>query len=258
MMRGFYSKVIGLEILEDSSQKSVLGLAGTPLVILHLEADLPEANPWEAGLYHLAIVYSSRSDLAHAVTRVISQTPELFSGSADHLVSEAFYLSDPEGNGIELYFDRDSSTWEWENGAVKMATLYLPPTDYIREHGTELDKRGTAQIGHVHLKVGDIDQARRFYIDTVGFSMTAQMPSALFMSVHNYHHHLGMNNWESNGAGTRSQTLGLRSFDIQLPSKDHLDALQQRLGEQQVPVILDAEKLVFADPWNNTIVVGSI
>src|SRR5690606_28037910 len=142
-----------------------------------------------------------------------------FTGSADHLVSLAFYFDDPEGNGVELYWDRPREEWRWQDGSVAMDTLPLDPNGFIAEHRVapgDLAATGAvaatgaaaapgsaaASIGHVHLKVGNIDVARAFYVDTLGFEVTVgSWPGALFASAGGYHHHLGMNAWQSRGAG---------------------------------------------------------
>ena len=102
-------------------------------------------------------------------SNVVEKTPDLFSGSGDHLVSEAFYLTDPEGNGVELYYDRDRSVWQWEDGLVKMDSLYIPLPEYINTHAMTSGAHDGMQLGHVHLKVGDIQQAKKFYIDIPRF-----------------------------------------------------------------------------------------
>jgi catechol 2,3-dioxygenase len=251
LLQKFYIEVIGLEVIEKEDRKLILGFRETPIVILHATPNLPLPPPASAGLYHAAILFSSRGRLARTVERILTDASDLYTGSGDHLVSESFYLSDPEGNGIELYFDRDPSVWEWENGLVKMATLYIPEHDYVRQHSS-IKEQGVMGIGHVHLKVGDINEARRFYMDMVGFNMTATLPSALFTSVGGYHHHLGMNMWESGGAGKREQTLGLRSFGLILPTQNDLERLKERVIRNDVEEI--GGGFSFADPWNNRII----
>ncbi|MDB4978140.1 MAG: hypothetical protein JWM56_326 [Candidatus Peribacteria bacterium] len=112
-------------------------------------------------------------------------------------------------------------------------------------------------MGHVHLKIGTIEQAQKFYIDTIGFSMTARMPSALFMSINKYHHHLGMNSWESEGADKRPETLGLKEFTIMLPESSYVDALQKRLRNAELEPERTDTQLIFSDPWNNRIIVST-
>lgn len=255
-MREFYSPVIGLDVLGETENETMLG-RGSAIVILH-RADLPAPSFAAAGLYHLAIVFSSQSDLAQAVRRGLDRAPELFQGSADHNFSEAFYFADPEGNGVELYYDRDQAQWQCEaDGTLKQQSIFIDPLEYGRRHAEATDRRGGMAIGHVHLKVGDIDAARRFYVDTVGFSLVMRMPSALFVSVGGYHHHLGMNTWESLGAGKHPATLGLRSLELVLPTHDDVRSLRERLERVGVPVAERDDALTFADPWDNRIRVGA-
>ncbi len=257
VMERFYGSVIGLEVLSKAEGIASLGRGTVPILQLHHTPALRQPFPGDAGLYHLAIVFSSRGGLVAALQRVFAETPELFSGSADHLVSEAFYLSDPEGNGVELYYDRDPSTWQWQNGSVKMASLYISPQDYIMAYAQEHPEDDMAKIGHVHLKVGSIEQALKFYAETVGFSVTAMWHSALFISVNGYHHHLGMNTWESEVASPRKETLGLRSFELILPSQADVSALQKRLENEKIVVLATTAGITFADPWKNQVVVSA-
>jgi catechol 2,3-dioxygenase len=254
-MRRFYQEVIGLELLQENADGAALGDGGRTLLILQEAPGLPAPAEQDAGLYHLALLFSQESGLARALERVLAQAPHLFSGSADHLVSEAFYLTDPEGNGLELYRDRDPSLWEWEDGQVRMDAIYISPADYVRTHAGDTDI-GTIRVGHVHLKVGDLDAAAEFYLSVVGFTRTAALPHALFMSIGGYHHHLGMNTWQSRGAGARSDTLGLRGFTLLLPASADVDALAGRLDAAGTAVTREENGIRFADPWNNGIAAG--
>jgi catechol 2,3-dioxygenase len=215
---------------------------------------LSAAHPTHAGLYHFAIVFASRGDLARIIYRVLSQKPQHFTGSADHLVSEAFYFTDPEGNGIELYYDRDRSEWTWENNQVKMATLYIDPAEYLQKYIVLEEPNKEVKMGHFHLKVGDIQKAQKFYIDILGFDITAELPGALFISVGGYHHHLGLNTWESMGSPERNQSLGLEQLELILPNKQDLKWLKDRLKENDIHFIEDENSVLFHDPWKNKIV----
>ena len=198
----------------DGAARTVLGRGSTPVVVLEHAPELRNAAPREAGLFHTAILFETEADLATAVWSVASRRPGSFTGSADHLVSKAFYFTDPEGNGIELYWDRDRTQWSWTHGQIDMATLALDPSRFVQEH---LDERAVAAaasrpagVGHVHLSVGDVDSAHRFYVEQLGFEATTRFgPQALFVSAGGYHHHMAMNTWNSAGAGRRQLALGL-------------------------------------------------
>ena len=260
----YYRDGVTLELLRHDGPVAVLGRGATPVVILEHAPDLRQASPRDAGLYHTAILFDSREALAAAISSVASKHPGTFTGSADHLVSEAFYFTDPEGNGVELYFDRDRSTWSWTHGQIEMATVYLDPNGYLREHLTERAADaaasglgvGDAVVGHVHLSVGDVASAREFYVDRLGFETTASLGgSALFVSAGGYHHHMAMNTWNSAGAGRRRLALGLGKVEIVVPGADDLGELGERMSHHGVPTRDDGRTLAFDDPWANLVEV---
>lgn len=253
-MQMFYHDVMGLSVLSQSAGKVTLGIGNYSLLSLHQDPSLFSAHPSHAGLYHFAILFSSRGDLARTIHRILESTPNLFTGSADHLVSEAFYFNDPEGNGIELYYDRDRSAWKWKDGQVQMASLYIDPVSYIESYLPLEEKDSTTSMGHVHLKVGEIEKAKAFYVDALGFDVTARLPEALFISVDGYHHHIGLNTWESKGSGEREKTLGLKSFSFVFPDPKDLIGLKDKLQKTHISFLEESGKLIFHDPWKNQIV----
>ncbi|RYF27332.1 MAG: hypothetical protein EOO17_06255 [Chloroflexi bacterium] len=160
--------------------------------------------------------------------------PQTFTGTGDHLVSEAFYFNDPEGNGLELYYDRPQTSWQWQDGQIKMDTLYIDPVHYINTHASE--KSGAQRkLGHVHLKIGDIQSAEEFYVKMLGFDVTARVPGALFISVGGYHHHIGLNTWISKGAAKRTPTLGLSEVTITLDTSHDVNKLAVRIEAAGLP-----------------------
>lgn len=260
----YYRDAVTLELLSHDGPVAVLGRGTTPIVILEHAPELKHASPRDAGLFHTAILFDTREALATAIYSIASKHPGTFTGSADHLVSEAFYFTDPEGNGIELYFDRDRSKWSWAHGSIEMATLHLDPNAYLREHltegGADAAASGTglgdAVVGHVHLSVGDVASAREFYVERLGFETTAEMgDQALFVSAGGYHHHMAMNTWNSRGAGRRGLALGLGKVEIVVPSADDLGDLGERMGHYRVATRDDGLTLAFDDPWANLVVV---
>lgn len=254
-MTRYYVDGIGLEVIATGPGEVVVGRGGVPSLVLRHAAALRHAPRSAAGLFHTAVLFDSRSALAAAVASVATAYPTSFTGSSDHLVSQAFYFDDPEGNGVELYWDRPRAEWRWDGGAVRMATLPLDPNAFLREHlQQEAPAAGTAEVGHVHLKVGDIATAKRFYVDVVGFAVTARFgEQALFVSAGGYHHHVGMNTWQSLGAGPRTPALGLGQVAMRLPDADALGALGDRLRTAGIAVQDDGRELVFADPWRNAV-----
>lgn len=259
LMTRYYRDVVTLEVLSAEGDTVTLGRAGRPIIVLTHEPLLKHAPQGAAGLYHTAILFDSQTALAAALYSVARQAPGTFTGSADHLVSQAFYFTDPEGNGVELYWDRARTAWSWTHGQVEMSTLHLDPNAFLQEHLTPdavegSTARDAASVGHVHLSVGDVDSARRFYVDALGFDATAEVGNtALFVSAGGYHHHMAMNVWNSRGAGPRMPALGLGRIDLALPDDDALGALHERLRDHGFAVRDDGRTLSFDDPWRNAL-----
>jgi catechol 2,3-dioxygenase len=261
-MIGYYQQGVGLSLLAQEGDSAILGRPGKPSLVLELAPELKHASPNAAGLFHTAFLFDSKADLAASVYSVAQKYPNTFTGSSDHLVSEAFYFDDPEGNGVELYWDRDPSAWKWNGKTIEMGTLYLDPNRFLQENLTEAGATDVGDsasgVGHVHLKVGDIQTAKQFYVDTVGFETTIEYGTqGLFVSAGGYHHHLGMNTWQSSGAGTRTPALGLGEVSIQVPTADELGALTERLTSRGVAVTRDDNELRFDDPWANLVRVSA-
>jgi catechol 2,3-dioxygenase len=254
----YYREGIRLELLAQEGGRAVLGRGATPIVILEHAPGLTPAASGAAGLYHTAILFDSKADLAAALHSVATKYPGTFTGSADHLVSLAFYMTDPEGNGVELYWDRDRTQWSWTHGRVEMSSLRLDPNRFLQDHLTEAGSTGSlerlAKVGHVHLSVGDVATAEHFYVQQLGFEVTTAIPgSALFVSAGGYHHHMAMNVWESRGAGVRAPALGLGEVRIELPTDDALGATVERMRSSGVRTRDDGLLVGFDDPWGNRI-----
>ncbi len=264
-MTAYYRHALALVVLAQApggpagAGSVVLGRAGTPVVELVHTPGLPRRRGNEAGLFHLAIVFDTEQALASAVVRAARYAGSTFVGNADHWVSRAFYFQDPEDNGIELYWDRPRDTWRYEGSQVAMGTDYFDPNQYIREHATaesvDAAESFGAQVGHVHLQVGDIPTARAFYADALGFEVTGTRHGALFVAAGGYHHHLAMNTWNSAGAGPRAAALGLGQVAIQVPGPDDVAALRDRLTARSIPLRDDGRTLRFDDPWGSLIEV---
>ncbi len=251
----YYTEGVGLDVIAQAGPSAVLGRNGAPTMILEHAPALRHAPDGAAGLFHTAILFSSRADLAAAVQRVATWSAGRFLGASDHLVSEAFYFDDPEGNGVELYFDRPRETWRWDGDRVAMDTVFLDPRRYLQLHLADpAIPSGEAKVGHVHLKVGDVATAREFYAGVVGFDVTATIGnSAVFFSVGGYHHHLAANTWNSRGATGREPSLGLGEIDLTVPDEEAVGALRERLTSSSVPWYDDGRTLTFEDPWNNAL-----
>ncbi|MEJ1922709.1 VOC family protein [Microbacterium sp. KHB019] len=264
-MSSYYANALALDPIEERSRGTevhrVLGRGTTPMVRLIGTPNLPAVDPRQAGLFHTAFLFEDAPALAATVLRAAQDNRGHFTGSSDHLVSEAFYFTDPEGNGIELYVDRARDQWQYVNGELQMSTLHLDPNAYLQQH---LDQRTVdsvatqaGTVGHVHLQVGDIDTARAFYVDTLGFETTVgSYPGALFASAGGYHHHVAMNTWNSAGAGPRAAQLGLGDVAITVPGREDLDALVARLKARGLQFADDGRAVTVTDPWNTQVTIA--
>jgi catechol 2,3-dioxygenase len=256
----FYTRALGLAELRRDGREVVLGAGGVPLLLLR---EQPGALPWMVdamtGLYHFAVLVPTRVDLGRWLRHYIGQ-PYPPPGQGDHVVSEALYLRDPDGHGIEVYADRPRETWTWSDGRVKMGG---GPVD-VRGLLAEAERAGRpwagmpagTTIGHVHLQVGDVAEAEAFYHRVLGFDVVAGGETALFVSAGGYHHHLGLNSWHSRGASPApADTASLRFYSIALPSEEARAAVLARLeaagrtGRQ-----VDGATII-EDPWDHAIVL---
>jgi catechol 2,3-dioxygenase len=258
--RDFYERAIGLRGIESDDGSLALGAPGEPpLVELVEDPAAPALDRRATGLYHLAILLPSRRDLALALRRVVEARWPL-DGASDHLVSEALYLSDPDGNGIELYRDRPRAEWPRSGDELQMASLPLELESLVSELGpdaaerAETAPRGT-RMGHVHLQVADIDAAEAFYSDALGFEVTVRSyPGALFVAAGGYHHHIGLNTWHSAGASPPPPgAIGLRSFEVELPDRDELERTLERAAAAGVDVERNTGSAVLHDPAGNAV-----
>ncbi len=200
----FYQKTVGLEGLGRDGETMRLGAGGTPLLELRQDRHARPRSSREAGLFHTAFLLPSRSALACWVDHAIERKLPVV-GASDHDVSEALYLSDPEGNGVEIYADRSASTWIWLDGMVRMGTAPLDiPALLGQARGARWDGApdGT-RIGHVHLQVGSIEAAEDFYARKLRLDITCRYPGGTFYAADGYHHHIATNIWNSHGAGQR-------------------------------------------------------
>lgn len=258
----FYTHMLGFSLLQQETSTAALTVDGTtPLVVL---VEQPGARPKPAratGLYHFAILLPSRVDLARLLYRLADQRypPQ---GAADHLVSEALYLADPDGNGIELYRDRPRSKWRWREGQVQMATDPLDTQGLLGElqHDSSPWDGLPAEttLGHVHLHVADLAEAERFYREVLGFDLVARYSSgAIFLSAGGYHHHIGANIWAGVGAPPPpTEAAGLRHFTINLPAQTELERFVDHLQDLEIKFEKQVGGIALRDPSENSILVA--
>jgi catechol 2,3-dioxygenase len=260
--RQFYEGLLGFQPIEQTPGKVVLGDQEKQPLLELLEVPGASPQPRRAtGLYHVAILFLTRADLGRELLRLANAGLQI--GQGDHLVSEALYISDPDGNGLEVYRDRPRNTWHWTNGLVEMAT---DPVDIrgLAEEGErdtepwEVIPAGT-RVGHIHLQVGDIKEAKHFYHTILGFDVTADLSEAgaLFVSAGGYHHHIGLNTWHSRGAKpTPANSAGLQTYVITIPTREGLLEVKERLVAHEVPFEEQEDLIRVNDPWSNQILLN--
>lgn len=265
----FYQDVIGFRVQRIEKNVAHLGAgspadAGSPAgaggADLLLLTENPDAKtPRRAtGLYHFAILVPSRFELARSLRNLAQHDIQL--GFGDHIVSEAIYLSDPDGNGIEVYGDRPRSEWYDKDGNFQMGTLPVDVRGVMRELEHETDTRQglhrDTRLGHIHLKIANVNRDAAFYRDVIGFDEMANLGSAAFLSAGGYHHHLGMNVWESaNASPPPPDAVGLQYFTVNLPDAAEFSRVTNRLLQAGVSLEETDAGLLVRDPSQNGIVL---
>ena len=252
----FYQQSLGFRVHNTEPSIAHLGAGNATLVSLY-ENKQARFYPKTTGLYHFAVLVPSRLQLAYSLQN-LAETRTQVQGFADHLVSEAIYLADPDGNGIEIYRDRTRDAWEITNGQLKMGSEPLDIESILGElQGTDgvwsnLDP--ATIIGHMHLHVAAIQEAEDFYHEVLGFDKILRYgPSASFLSAGGYHHHIGLNTWNGVGAPQPPpDALGLRYFEIQYPSDDALQSAINLIQKSEVPIQKQDNGWLVRDPSGNT------
>ncbi|WP_339949219.1 VOC family protein [uncultured Albimonas sp.] len=256
----FYEDLLGLRRLDEGAGWTVLGApapggGARPLLELAGDARLAPLDRRQAGLFHTAFLMPSRADLGRWLGHARATGARL-EGASDHVVSEALYLSDPEGNGIEVYADRPEARWRTPSGAVALSTLPLD-AQALFESGA-----GTAYgaapegliVGHVHLQVGDTGRADGFYRDVLGFDVSADYPGASFYGSGGYHHQLAANVWNSRGAGRRSGGMaGLEQVEIVARDADLREAMLARAEAAGLTPETRDGRAILRDPWGGAV-----
>ncbi len=257
-LRDFYETTVGLQPFDGENGLVSLGVEGRPVVELISDPEAPSRPARSTGLFHLALLVPTRADLARTLRRVAGSGWPL-SGASDHLVSEALYLSDPEGNGIELYRDLPRDEWPLADGSIEMATLPLDLEGVLAEPGGETAATSMPEdttLGHVHLQVADLVAAEAFWVDALGLDVTVRgYPGALFTSAGGYHHHVGLNTWA--GVGAPSPPAGARGlvrFEVVLPDEAGVEEAAERLARVASVDRIDSGAAA-ADPSGNSVLV---
>ncbi|SEN39630.1 catechol 2,3-dioxygenase [Mesobacillus persicus] len=253
----FYQSIIGLKVLEKTEEKAVLTADGkTPLVTIEQPSVVRPKQPRRTGLYHYALLLPSRADLAKVILYMINMKYPLQGGS-DHLVSEALYLADPDGNGIEIYTDRPASTWKWEGKEVVMATEPMNVEDILKEDdGKPWSGLPAGTImGHIHLHVAEFKKTEEFYCQGLGFEIVCRYGGqALFLSTGGYHHHIGLNTWNGVGApAPEENSVGMSSYQVVFPNEGARQEAISRLTGIGAAISEVQGSLFTKDPSGNRI-----
>ncbi len=244
----FYAGAIGLDVLSQTAASAQLGVAVDQRVLLEFE-QRPGTRPLmgkRLGLYHTAVLLPSRAELASFAEHLYRSG--IRAGSSNHIVSEAFYLTDPDGLEIEVYADRDRSEWPWRGSELDAAVLPLDWRDLLETpHSLWKGVPSGTTMGHIHLYVGDLEKADRLYRAGLGMNLrTRSIPGALFLAAGDYHHHVGLNTWAGQVPPAMDRDARLQWWSLKVPARE-LSSLQQRMLQFGWTLRPDA---LFADPWS--------
>jgi catechol 2,3-dioxygenase len=256
----FYKQIIGLQVLRQDAGRAELTADGNTVLIGLVQPPAIEPKAARsAGLYHFALLLPNRPALASALAHLI-HTGWPLQGASDHLVSEAIYLADPDGNGIEIYADRPSESWSWEGGMVMMDTAALQAEELLAM-GEKLSWNGMPGdtiMGHIHLHVSDLKAAEEFYVKGLGFNIAAEYGGqALFLSTGNYHHHIGINTWNGIGAPpARENAPGMKEFKLLYPDSQSISAAAERIRKLGINADIQGDSVLTADPSGNRIILS--
>ena len=249
----YYRDLLGLTVQEHTRQGAILGVDDVTLVeLIHKPDALPD-DPREAGLYHTAFLMPTRADLARWILHVGKNRVPI-TGASDHDVSEAIYLDDPEGNGVEVYSDRPREKWRRDGQMIFQKTDPLDIDGIIREVDPATATYPSApeglRIGHIHLRVGNVTTAEEFYCGAIGLDVTRRRTGATFISSGGYHHHVGANVWHSNGASARNgKRTGLDWFSMEINDQPTIDGMKKRLDAAGVATDTIPGGFAAMDPW---------
>jgi catechol 2,3-dioxygenase len=252
----FYQSHLGFLVHRRDDRTAWLGAGGPDLLGVSQCEAAPRVRG-ATGLYHFAILVPTRADLARSLRRLVA-TDTVMQGAADHGVSEALYLADPDGNGIEIYRDRPRAQWPYVAGHLRMGADPIDLERLLTEASAGDENAGLATgtvMGHVHLHVARLDEAERFYVGVLGLRLMQRYgPSALFVSAGGYHHHIGLNTWAGVGAPPPPPgAIGLRHFEVHLPNAAAIEAVAARVRAAGVPIETVEGGLLVRDPAGNAI-----
>ncbi|HRE41447.1 MAG TPA: VOC family protein [Ignavibacteria bacterium] len=256
-----YQNLLGFEVLKKENDYISFGVGKTPLLNFQFSDDTIPKTPSDPGLYHVAILLPNRADLARLVNMLTESNIRF--ASADHLVSEAIYLYDSDGIGIEIYTDRERDEWIWKNGIVSMDTLPLDIDDLLDEI-SDIDEvwsgfpDGT-KIGHIHLQVPDLKSSLDFYSGKFGLNVVSHFPGAKFLSAGGYHHHIGLNEWHTKNADLPDEkTAGIKGFEVTIPDSTIFESFKKRVALKIQGIKMNDNEISMRDSLNNFIKINTI
>jgi catechol 2,3-dioxygenase len=255
----FYERSLGLQVHDRDGDTATMGAGGEDLLVLVEDRDATLGGR-HAGLYHFALLFDSREELARAVVR-LAESRTRIEGASDHGVSEAIYLRDPDDNGIELYVDRPRSEWPAPRHPDELVAMYTIALDVQALLKTVQGEPSRAvagpglRTGHLHLHVGDVERGLAHYRDVLGFEVMVNLGSAAFVSAGGYHHHLGFNVWLGSDVKPKPEHgAGLRHWTVLLESADEVGEVRARVEAAGLPVASHDGGFLVRDPWETAVV----
>lgn len=256
-LSAYYRDLLGLTELGRAKDSAKLGVGGVTLLELTQRPSALPDDTREAGLYHTAFLMPTRADLGQWILHIAKQRIPI-TGASDHGVSEAFYLDDPEGNGIEVYSDRPREEWQRDGSTILQKTDPLDIEAIVRQINPATAAYPRApeglRVGHIHLRVGDTALAEKFYCDAIGLDVTRRRTGASFISSGGYHHHVGVNIWHSRGAGPRNpDRAGLEWFVMEISDQPMMDTLEKRLRAAGTALDKIPGGFAATDPWGTRV-----
>lgn len=253
----FYEDILGFHVVSQTKTTAHLSANEKDILIELIEDVHAKPLGLTQGLYHFALLLEKRSELATVIKHLVDKRYPI-SGASDHGVSEAIYLDDPDGHGIEIYTDKPKDQWPLENGSLTMYTKTLDLDSLMKELplNTPYTLPENTILGHLHFHVPNLEEAKRFYVDTLGFQVVMYYStSALFVSDQGYHHHLGLNTWQRDAPLCEKRQIGLKSYVLNVPEKDYLPLLK-RLNDSHIELMTEDDLSYIVDPLYQKLILN--
>lgn len=248
----FYTTTLGMQEIFNNQTTIHLGRNNKTIIELEQSNNKEPYNPKAQGLFHFGLLFENYASLVSTLLRVAYYSPNSYHSSSDHMITKSFYISDPDGNGIELYADTPKETWKWMNGKINIMPQKLNQKNFIQQYFDEnTDNNWEDQplsIGHIHLQTSNTKQSRKFYHDALNLDITLDLPSVTFYSAGGYHHLFAINTWNTVGIAETASN-GLSAVKLSVAHEETLRALEQNLNSLQEPYIISSQdSLMVFDP----------